>query len=110
MIGQTLLGDAEAERSFELMPQSRVMLRVIECRCSPIGEEKDENLFSESQLEEDDLNGHIRQAKFVTVRSNVDLGLKDIQLPRVTEHRPCSLTVQLVLSFITVRAWEMVKK
>lgn len=45
MIEQILLGDAEAERSFELMPQSRVMLGVIKCRCSPIGEEKDENLF-----------------------------------------------------------------
>lgn len=40
MIGQILLGDAEAEHSFELLPQSRVMLEVIECCCAPIGEEK----------------------------------------------------------------------
>lgn len=52
VIGEILLGDVEAECSFELMPQSRVMLGVIECCCAPTGEEKDENLFSASLLEE----------------------------------------------------------
>lgn len=52
VIGEILLGDAEAECSFELMTQSRVMLGVIECCCAPTGEEKDEDLFSVSLLEE----------------------------------------------------------
>lgn len=80
MIGQILLGDAEAEHSFELVPWSRVTLEVIECCCAPIGDGKDENLFSESQLEEDDPNGHT-STKFATVRSDVCHSLKGIQLP-----------------------------
>lgn len=56
VIGQILLGDAEAECSFELLPQSRVKLGVIKCCCcAPVGQEKDENLFSASKQKEDDL-------------------------------------------------------
>lgn len=51
-IGEILLRDAEAECSFELVPRSRVMPGVIECCCAPTGEERDENLFSASLLEE----------------------------------------------------------
>lgn len=35
MIAQVLLGDAEAERVFELLPLSRVMPEVIEWACAP---------------------------------------------------------------------------
>lgn len=52
VIGEILLADAEAERSFELVPQSRVVLGVIECLAAPEGQGKDENLFSGSQLDE----------------------------------------------------------
>lgn len=88
MIEQILLGDAEAERSFELMPQSRVMLGVIECCYAPIGEEKDENLFSVSQLEVAILMA-IPQAKVAAIHSDTSLHCKKcncLESRKTTKH------------------------
>lgn len=56
MIGQTLLGDVQAEHSFELLPSSRVTPEV-SAAVQPQEREKDDNLFPESQLEAGDLKG-----------------------------------------------------
>lgn len=48
VIGQLLLGDAEAEYIFELLPLSRVMPEVIECARAP-AEGYDDNFFSASR-------------------------------------------------------------
>lgn len=55
VIGRVLLGDAEAEHNFELLPLSRVMPEVTECAWTTAAEGDDDNFFSASRLEEGDL-------------------------------------------------------
>lgn len=90
MIGHILLGDVEAESSFELTLQSRVMLGVIKCCCAPAGVEKDENLFS-VVLQDGDLKG--RTLSQCTQMLTFALKI-------VTENRPNTLAVQLESSFV----------
>lgn len=48
MIGRLLLGDAEADYIFELLPLAGVMPEVMEGACAPAAEGDDDNFFSAS--------------------------------------------------------------